>query len=397
VNRRIVKSIKEEGRKFAEKLPQEKQKIIDLIESQKLKLEQIISVIDKIEHKLNMLIHMEQASLVIHADERRDDLSDMIDVHSMPLEKFQQEIEHTKMMKSSFDILKVELEKQKEYIGSFNLSDKTSHEHYFFESEKLESQLSEEEIISVAQLKDFTDDLHVMVKEKLGSSMPFISESDKVALQMIDELKRIKLNQSFLSPSIYAFTEKFIAQIVDSHRARHLVVFLLFFLHSRLKKYKSEKYYESLRMTILCYNLLKHMNIAKNQRFIISGAALMSKLNELQGLKADDDESHVIKNYYHTANQLFSEEFVFMDDLLSNFREANSEETVPWIVDGARVMRLVKDFDAQLVKYSFNSSEIGQNLQDIQKALCAHRGCEREILYLLDNWQRLIPGSLLRT
>ncbi|MBT3407211.1 hypothetical protein HN415_00860, partial [Candidatus Woesearchaeota archaeon] len=164
INKKITRGIKEQGHGYSQKLEIKKKQIENIIIEQQELIKQIGIIIKKIQQHITLLIHMEQISLAIHTNVKQDDLSDMIDVHTMPIEKFNKEIEHIKMLKSSFDILRVELEKQKGYIKAFDFNEDTPDEHYFFESEKQESQLSEEEIISVSQLKNFCDDLHLMIK-----------------------------------------------------------------------------------------------------------------------------------------------------------------------------------------------------------------------------------------
>jgi len=384
INKQIVKQIKEQGQKYRNKLDHEKNKILTIISDQKLKIKDILKFLDKTEYHLNLLIHMEQASLIIHTDEKKDDLSDMIDVQKMPIEMFREELEQMHMLKSSFDILKVELEKQKEYINKFSLSD-TAEEHYFYESEKLESKLSEEEIVSIAQLRDFCNDLHKMIRKRLDTTMPFISESDRVAIQMIEELNRIKVRPGLFSLSFYRFMKIFTSKIVRSHKQRKLIIFLIFFLISRLKKLDSSAYLRLIRTVVLCYNLLRHMHIAKTQRFIISGALVMTEMRALEELRGDSEEIKVIKGYYKTVHQLFIEEFAFVNSLIASFNGENSNVAIPWVQDGARIMKLVHDFDAKITDHEISAKDL----------LAKHHNCDRELQYLLAHYKKLLPRGMV--
>jgi hypothetical protein len=401
INKKIIRGIKEHGHKYLDKLNIKKKQIETIIIDQQEMIKEVGLIIKKIQQHITLLIHMEQISLAIHTNVKQDDLSDMIDVHTMPIEKFNKEIEHIKMLKSSFDILKVELEKQKGYIKAFDFDENTQEEHYFFESEKQESELSEEEIISVSQLKNFCDDLHLMIKERLGSKVPFFSDSDEAARIITDELKKIKITNSFFPMSIYTFVNKLITKNVHSKNVNNLVVFLIFFLLSRLKKYKIKSYYSQLRTTILCYNLLNHLNIKSNEKLIIAGATLIANFPELNmtNIPDDNDELQIVKNYYQTVNQLFNEELSFVNTLITEYRKTNIDEnetvSLPWITEGAKLMRLIYHFDEELMKFQYLPSEIEQHKNEIfEKLTTKHGGCQKEIAFLLTEWPNLVPKEL---
>lgn len=391
-NKQIVRGLKEEGRHF--NLEPFTEKIAKLIDSQESKIQEACDSMKKIEHHLDLLIHMEQASLVIHSKENQDDLSDMIDVHNMPLEKFKNEKEQVKMLISSFDILKVELEKQKEYIKNFDFKDSTLDERYFYESEKLESKLSEDEIVSVSHLKEFCSDLKQMIDSRIKSKKMFSSETDREAMHMINELKRIKMKQGFFGISFYKFTVKMINKNVRSSHVRKLIVFILFFLFSRLKRYKPDVFNSQMRVAMLLYNLLDKLKINREQMDHITGAALIAMLDALD-MKDESDELHVIRNYYLTVNQLFNEEFTFVSSVLAEFKTGEGE-SLPWIKEGAKLIELVYDFDLELQNFKLEAGEFMANRQTIEKELLeAHPGFTAEVKFLFDSWQSLIPKELL--
>jgi hypothetical protein len=185
--------------------------------------------------------------------------------------------------------------------------------------------------------------------------------------------------------------------MVKSGEQRHLILFLVLFLLSRLKKFRPDAYYQQLRTTILCYDLLGNMRIARNQRYIISGAMLMANLQMLEFLKEKDDEAHIIKNYYHTANKLFNEELTFVNTLLAQFQGTTDEEepVLPWIADGARIMKLVFDFDVEITERMYSDQKVQMERDKIALILRdQNKGCDSEILYLLNNWTRLVPKEL---
>jgi len=238
-----------------------------------------------------------------------------------------------------------------------------------------------------------------MIEDRLGSKTPFFSDSDQAAEIIINELKKIKINKSIFPLSIYSFVQKLVSKNVNSGHLKKLIVFLIFFLLSRLKKFKPGSYYAQLRTTVLCYNLLSTLNTKTNEKFIITGATLIAKFPELNmtNIEEGNDELHIIKNYYQTVNQLFNEEFAFVNTLISEFRrnEENDMPALPWIQDGAKLMRLVYDFDEQMNKYQYIPEEIMSNKEKILGELNErHTGCQSEITYLFSEWSKLIPKEL---
>jgi len=398
INRHMVRGIKKHGRSYADKLDGKKEKINNLISAQQLKIKDITKNLKKVKHLLSLVIHMEQASLAIHTSKEQDDLSKMIDVHRMPVAKFNQEMEHVKMLSSSFDMMNIELAKQQEYISSFNLKEHSMDEHYFYESEKLEGKLSEQEVVNVIQLRNFCDDLHMMIKRKLKNKMPFLTESDKAALEMMRELKKIKLTRGFFSLSIHSFINKVCRQNIHGAHNRHLISFLINFLLSRLKKYKPHTYYSQIRTTILCYNLCHEMDIIGLQRNDIVGAMLLSRLSQLD-LKEDErksDELRILTRYYHSVNRLFVEEFVIVSNIISHFRKTESEEPLlPWAAQGIRLMNIIDVFDSTLYKLGYDKVQISQNKELIKtQVMEKFKDSRREIEYLLSVWDHLIPKPL---
>jgi hypothetical protein len=396
INRAIVRGIKEQGHKYADELPGQKQKLIDLISQQEQLMKIISREITHLQHLLNLLIHMEQVSLAIHAGIKQDDLSDMVDVHTMPLEKFRNEVEHLKMITSSFDILKVELTKQRDYVNAFDLDPNTFDEHYFYESEKYESKLAEEEIVNVSQLREFCTDLSKMIHQRMGGHAP-ATESDKAVQLITMELKRIKLSRSFFFPlSIHSFIRKLVARNVRAGHLQELIAFLIQFLLSRLKKFKMSAYYAELRATILVYHIARHLE--SGQRSAVTGAALLANLSELNFPleKIEDDEQQIVRNYYLTVNQIFDEEFTFVNRIISQYHKSEEDgPALPWVVEGGCMISLCYDFDAELEKLHFNRDEVSKGRDAIRSALLAkHPGSEAQIADLFSIWSTLIPREL---
>jgi hypothetical protein len=393
-NRKVIREVKELGYKYKDELDTEKAKMLSIIEQQKDDLKTITKTVTRLEHFLNLLIHMEQVSLAIHTGIKQDDLSDMVDPHSMPLEKFKNEVEHLKILSSSFDVLRVELAKQTEYVAAFDLSPDTMDEHCFYESEKYENKLAEEEIVSISQLRDFCTDLDTMIHDRLESKSGFASEGDKAAQKVDEELGRIKLSQGLMfSVSFDRFIRRLVHENVRPGHQSELIVFLLLFLLSRMKKFRMNAYYSSLRASIFVHSLASHFE--RRQRDAVTGAALMANFTELdfpvESLAGD--EQQIVRNYYLTANQVFDEDFTFVTRVIAEYRKPGEDAPLlPWITEGASLIRLAYDFDALLEKQHYNFGLVAQMNDSIKKQLMEKHGShELQIDHLLSGWQRMIP------
>jgi hypothetical protein len=386
VNKSIVHGIKESGSKFELEGP--KARLLSLVSSQKELVKQVLFSTNRVESSLNLLVHMEQISLALH---REDDLSDMIDVKTMPLDRFKTELEHVKIMKSSFDILRVELEKQSQYVKDFDVDEGDPDEKYYEASERYESKLAEEEVISISQLKDFCTDLKHMVHQRLHSPVMDGSEPEKAAARVIEEFKRIHVG---IFCSLHKLVRKLIKQSVRAGHQRELVSFLVFFLLSRLKKYNAGAYYGQVRAALLSYHIAHGPS---NQRNAVAGAALLAKLRELDFPldKLLDDEKEITKTYYLTVNQIFSEEFTFVNGIIAEFHGGSESSVVPWMNSGAKTLSLVFDFDGEIERCGFDPAKVRLERDSIrQKLEKGHPGQFHEIGALLSGWEGMIALPL---
>jgi hypothetical protein len=340
---------------------------------------------------------MEQASLALHVHKDTDDLSKMVDVMGTPVEKFKHEVEQVSMLHSSFEIMKVELQKQKEYIQKFDLDPSTLDEDFFAQSEEYESKLSQEEVISVEHLKEFCDDLSRMIDSRLNTKRSFIAEADKYARDIVQDLKRAKLRHRLLfSLSVYDFIRKLVRKNIKSSHLSKLLVLVIAFLLSRLKKLDPSSYNSQIRITILLFNLLDRLDMPDNQRFAITGAALIDHLGKL-GLKpkaSATQEHEVVQNYYRAAHKLFNDELTFVTSII-DATDKVEDTNLPWVQKGAELIKLVKDFDAELEKAGFDPA--GLDSEKVRSSLSSkHKidGVESHCGYLLGHWRSLLPSDL---
>jgi len=302
LNKKIFDGMRRKGNAY--NLEEKKAEVTVLIKKQEDIISQVEAKIKKVRHLLSLVIYMEQATLAIHTSRKRDDLSSMIDIHTMPVEKFKRELDHVKMLDSSFEIMKLELEKQINYVKAFDFDPSTLDENYFYQSEKTESRLFEQEIVNVTQLRTFCDDLHMMIRRRYKKSKQLQSDSDRVAAKMMQELQNIKITHGFMALSAYSFINKLVNKNIQIKHNRQLTIFYIVFLLSRLKKYKPKVYYSILRRTILCYNLLTDENFTDEQKTNLAGAMLLSRITDTR-TDVKNDEIHTLHKYSKHVNQLF--------------------------------------------------------------------------------------------
>jgi hypothetical protein len=397
LNSRVVTGIKRKGPRFTGKLEEHKRLIIEIISKQEKEIEIILKNTEKIQHLLGFLINMEQASLALHVHKDKDDLSRMVDVYGTPVEKFKNEVEQVGMLHSSFEIMKVELEKQKEYIRKFDIDPATLDEDFFAQSEEYESSLSQEEIISVEHLREFCNDLSRMIDTRLSSKRSFIADADQYAREIMHDLKHTKVKRGFfLSLSVYDFIRKLVTKNIRSDHLSKLLVLVIAFLLSRLKKLDRASFNSQLRITILLFNLLKYVDMPDNQRYAITGAALIDHLGKL-GLKprkSATQEHEVVQNYYRAAHKLFNDELTFVTSII-DATDRVEDTNLPWVHTGAHLIGLVKDFDTALVKADFDPAKLNaENLKSTLSSKYKIENIDKYCTYLLQGWKSLIPADI---
>ena len=405
INNYIIKGIKSNGQKFSSDLDSSKHRLIAVINQQQNMLTAILKTIEKIYQHLQLIIHSEQASLAIHNRKDRDTLSEIMDIQGMTIDKYKGETDRVKMLEEYINILKVELEKQKDYINEFNINDDSLQEEYFFKSEEYEARLSKQEIVKISQLRSFSVDIQNNFLSKTSSKLPFTSEADKVASEMRGELKTLKIPNSGLFPlSMYTFLDKFVKKNVRSRYYDEIITFLLLFLLSRLKRFRKETFYLEMRSSLLMFCFLKNYPMNKEQKYLITAATLLANLNQLHFSDADiqkyeqleKDELTIITNYYKVSDRLLREEITVLHDIIDEYKmPSEHKDVIFWIKKAGAFMEIVFDFDNELQKNDFNvdATKLMSKIQN-------KRGLEdfdNIINFLVSNWRMIIPESLRKT
>lgn len=403
LNRKIAEGIRKNGMGFEKNLQQYKNKAMKVIKNQNETIFSMRKTITKIHHLLTLLINLEQASLAIHNNLKRDELSELIDSENMPLNKFRVELDHVDTLKANLDILLVELAKQEEYIKNFSLESANIDENNFYQSERYISIISTSGIGSVWELKNFCKGMDELIKKRLKYKKENVKESDRVAYDLMQELKEIKIKSGlFFSFTIYDFVNKVVSQNMTSNNLRKLVAFLIFFLLSRLKKFDEASYYSQLRATVMVYALLHKNNVTEKRKNIITGACLLRKIEELNLPKIENEtdfkeELGIVRKYYKTVNMFFDHEFPFIKKVLVVFQKKREEYETPldWVENGARLIRVAYEVDKKLNHHSFDKENIEKNRESIYDSIAKrHKKNSDDISFLLKNWDRIIPRKI---
>ena len=356
----------------------------------------ILKIIEKIEHYMSLLINMEQATLAIDNRTRQGGLSELVDPLTTPIEKFKKERDQIAGLRDSFEVLNMELEKQKHYISNFELDPNHLDEDYFYQSEQYARELSGEEIMGIKQLELFCEDLKNGIHQHASTKLAKMSESDRAAYNIVRELKKIKMTNGINSPSLYSFTKKLVHRNVSSKRLGNLILFLIFFLLSRLKKFKKDKYYMQIRAALLLYNLPLEMN--RDNQMIITGAALLAHLKDLEFSpfelkRAKSEELEIIKRYYGTVKTIFETEFSFISKILDNYHHGHRHELgIKWVSQGSDLLKLVYDFDKSIKKIKEEPEKAESQLEKLKKK---HKFHDDELDFLAINWSKIIPEELI--
>lgn len=395
INNKIVGGIHKQGYQFSSELSENKEKLINAIISQQEEVVIISRILKRINRLMSLLIYMEQADLFIHKRRHDNDLAELIDPTGGPVEKFRKEADQIKMLVESFEILKVELEKQKQYIKAFTLDPGSLEEDFFMQSEKYISQISESEMTNMSHLKRFALGLEEDIRKHFHPKVKGPTESEKVALEIINEFKKIRMGRMIWEPSLHRFIIVITKRNLNSKKLDMLISFFIFFLLSRMKRFKESEYYSTVRRTILIYNLPSKMDW--NKRYILAGSTLLANLRildfqkeELNGLEGE--EMDMIRKYYGTVREIFEEEFTFINMLVEMYHQKLPKDgEMEWLKKGAKLMKLVYQFDEELRKCGFNELKSG----DIRNRLTKYYPGELDSLeYLTNNWTKIIPISL---
>jgi hypothetical protein len=397
IKSKILTGIQKQGYKFSGQLTEHKKILISTIEAQQKEVVIINNYLKSINRLMSLLVYMEQSDLFIHKRKDDSDLADLVDPSRTPLKKFTKEIDQINILIDSFDILKVELEKQKQYIKSFTLDPSSLEEDYFQQSEKYISELSRNEITNISQLKHFAEDLQINIRKHFRPGIQSPTESDKAALYIIHEMKRIRMGGNFWSPSMYDYIVRLVRHNLYSKKLDTLIAFFICFLLSRMKRYKEKEYYSQLRVALLAYNL--PIGFDNNKREILVAGMLLAKLHDLTSLQQGNDEMQneemeLIKKYYSTVKEILNDEFTLIHTLLDMYHKVSHDKLhIDWLNRCVNLMGIVSDFDNDLAIAGFDASKVEETKVRLHKK---HPDEKETVDFLFARWKDILPVAILR-
>ena len=332
LNRAIVDRIKNRGTRYTHEFERDKRQLVEIIGEQEHQLHGVLETLEHIDRLLELIINTEQVSLLIDQRKRYGGISGLVDPISEPLDNFKDEIDEVKVIRDSFEVLKIELEKQREYVKRFDLEADDVDEEYFRKSEEYEAALSDQEVVSLTHLSAFCDALESQLSGRLKKDHKL--GSDQVTRGMAEELSKTRLGGRF-SPTIKSFLDHYVRRVINERAFARTFVLSLVFLLSRLAYFEKARFRRSLRLARLAYATAPVVGFEADQRDAIVLAALSSELGFFaepapNGDSIDDSERGVLARYYHLIKSTFIGRIPFLETIRQEAARPGETETTTW-------------------------------------------------------------------
>lgn len=331
LNREIVERIKNRGTRYSREFIQDKKHMLLLIDDQEKQLKAVLSEIDHVDRLLQLIINTEQVSLLMDQRKRYGGISSLVDPISEPLDDFKDEIEEVKLLRDSFDVLRIELEKQKEYVKHFDLEEDDIDFEYFRKSAEYEEQLSNQEVLSLSHLSAFCTALEDQLSGRLRTNRPI--GSDLTTKEMEHRLERYKL-AGFFSPSVSRFLHSYVKDVISEKSFSKTFSLTVIFLLSRLAYFERERFETSIMVARIAYRTAPLAGFEADKRDAIVLAALVSELSYFDqgfsGESIDDSERGVLKEYYGRIREIFMGKIAFLETILEESQKPTKTAVATW-------------------------------------------------------------------
>lgn len=340
LNHAIVEKIKKRGNRYSLEFEQDKKRMLEIITKQESDLRIVLADLERIDHLLELIINTEQISILIDQRKRYGGVSALVDPIAAPLENFQSEIDDVKVIRDGFQVLKIELEKQKEYVKHFDLEPDDVDEEYFRKSQEYEAALSNQEMVSLSHLSNFCLALEHQLTGRLKSDRKI--GSDDVTKRMLDTLSRVKF-AGFFSPSIRGFLDRYVRDVIGEKAFARTFVLSFVFILSRLEYFEKEQYHRTIKLARLAYRTASAAGFGADQRDAIVLAALASRIEMFDTMpqeieSIDGSERSVLSRYYHLVNSTFITKIPFLETIRQEAAKPTSTQTVTWPQQAGRFL-----------------------------------------------------------
>ena len=340
LNHEIVERIKTRGTRYSREFASDKKRMLGLIEKQENQLRSVIADIDHVDRLLQLSINTEQISLLMDQRKRYGGISSLVDPISEPFDDFREELEEVKLLRDSFDVLRIELEKQKEYVKHFDLEEDDIDYEYFRKSAEYEEKLSGQEVLSLSHLSRFCTALEDQLSGRLKTNRPI--GSDVTTKDMEKRLSRTKL-AGFFSPSISRFLRSYVRDIIAEKTFARTFSLTVIFLLSRLAYFERERFDNSIILAQLAYRTAPVLGFDADKRDAIVLSALVSNLSwfdqgALPSESIDDSEKGVLKEYYGRIREIFMSKIAFLETILDESQKPTKTAVTTWPQNAGRYL-----------------------------------------------------------
>jgi hypothetical protein len=339
LNREIVERIKTRGTRYSHEFSKDKKRMLNLIEQQERELKAVLAEIDHVDRLLQLIINTEQVNLLMEQRRRYGGISSLVDPISEPFDDFSEELEEVKLLHDSFDVLRIELEKQKEYVKHFDLEEDDIDFEYFRKSAEYEESLSNKEVVSLSHLSTFCSTLEEQLGGRLKSTKPI--GSDVTTKDMEKRLNRYPLGERF-SPTIGRFLNTYVPSVIAERSFSKTFVLIVIFLLSRLAYFEKERFERTILVAQIAYRLAPTAGFDADKRDALILAAIVGELSYfatgVEGESIDDSERGVLREYYARIQDIFMSKIAFLDTILEESRKPTKTNVVTWPQLGGRYL-----------------------------------------------------------
>ena len=343
LNHEIVQRIKSRGTRYSREFGQDKRRMLGFINEQERQLTAVLAEIDHVDRLLQLIINTEQVSLLIEQRKRYGGISSLVDPISEPFDDFKDELEEVKLLRDSFEVLKIELEKQKEYVKHFDLEEDDIDFEYFRKSAEYEETLSGREVLSLTHLSDFCSALEAQLNGRLKSNRPV--GSDATTKEMERQLDRYRLGGR-MSPSIKRFLERYVRQVISEKAFSKTFGLTVIFLLSRLAYFDKERFETTILIARIAYRIAGVAGFEADKRDAIVLAALVSEFSSFGSVTGtesiDASEREVLREYHERIREIFMSKIAFLDTILEESMKPTKTAVVNWPQTAGRFLAALK-------------------------------------------------------
>lgn len=321
-------------------LQYETKKLISLIIHQQDTIHRILSHIRDVRHIIDIMTHMQEAALLLHNQHHPGTLSDMVDPIELASNQFKDEIDQIQLLQDSFDIIQVELEKQKEILKGLKVHDDDIES--LIESQKYEHSLEHEELLNIEQLEAFSNNIIQGITQKHRLSM--LTETDKSVMDTVKSLKSRKMRRFIFSSSVYSYIKYLIRTTIQSNALHEIIFDMHLYILSRIRKWDPECYQKTINTIILCLNIGKSRGYPKDHINKTSMTALIYLIHEYLNDDNKQEQYKIMQQYFWSALAIIRRDSLMVSSMIDMIW-GNGTLSVQWIKNATQLITDVQQYE----------------------------------------------------